>query len=176
MAIYDNSGTTSYEIGKLYDNDGTTSHQIGKAYDNYGTVNSLIYSAESQLFPTSDDGKTYNSWDGGGVSISDAGYIQISLSTSDVKYNTCNSTVNLTGYDYINFTVSEVSSSEGFWCNIGVSATKKTAPEYATGISNGAGTYSVNVSELNGEYYIQLRGRRGKYDGKAFFITNIWLS
>lgn len=176
MSLSRNNGTNDVLQGKFFRNNGTNDVQIGKIFRGNGTVNSLIYSAESQLFPTSDDGKTYNSWDGGGVSISGAGYIQISLSTSDVKCNTCNSTVNLTGYDYINFTVSEVSSSKGFWCNIGVSATKKTAPEYATGISNGAGTYSVNVSELNGEYYIQLRGRRGKYDGKAFSITNIWLS
>ena len=46
MAIYDNDGTSTREIGKLYDNDGTTSYQIGKAYDNDGTSNHLIYSAE----------------------------------------------------------------------------------------------------------------------------------
>lgn len=46
MAIYDNDGTTSYEIGKVYDNDGTTNYQIGKVYDNNGTINSLIYNAE----------------------------------------------------------------------------------------------------------------------------------
>lgn len=43
MAIYDNNGTNSVEIGKLYDNNGTTSSQIGKVYDNNGTTNSLIY-------------------------------------------------------------------------------------------------------------------------------------
>lgn len=48
MAIYDNNGTTSYEIGKIYDDDGTTNNQIGKAYDNDGTSNHLIYSAEEQ--------------------------------------------------------------------------------------------------------------------------------
>ena len=48
MAIYDNNGTTSAEIGKLYDNDGTTNHQIGKVYDTDGTTSSLIYSAEEQ--------------------------------------------------------------------------------------------------------------------------------
>lgn len=47
MAIYDNNGTTSYEIGKLYDNDGTTSYQIGNAYDNDGTNSYLIYTANA---------------------------------------------------------------------------------------------------------------------------------
>ena len=45
MAIYDNNGTTNYEIGKLYDNDGTTNHQISKVYDNDGTASSLIYNS-----------------------------------------------------------------------------------------------------------------------------------
>lgn len=43
MPIYDNNGTTNYEIGKLYDNDGTTNYQIGKVHDNDGTTNRLIY-------------------------------------------------------------------------------------------------------------------------------------
>ena len=47
--IYDNDGTTSYEIGKVYDNDGTTSYQIGKVYDNDGTTNSLIYNSELKV-------------------------------------------------------------------------------------------------------------------------------
>ncbi len=45
MAIYDNNGTASAEIGKLYDNNGTASVQISKVYDNNGTANSLLYSA-----------------------------------------------------------------------------------------------------------------------------------
>ena len=49
MAIYDNNGTTNYEIGKLYDNNGTTNYQIGKVYDHNGTTNSLIYTAEKLL-------------------------------------------------------------------------------------------------------------------------------
>lgn len=51
MAIYDDDGTATREIGKLYDNDGTTTYQIGKAYDNDGTNSYLIYSAEEQYFP-----------------------------------------------------------------------------------------------------------------------------
>ena len=45
MPLFDNDGTTSYEIGKLYDNDGTTSYQIGKIFDNDDTTSSLIYTA-----------------------------------------------------------------------------------------------------------------------------------
>ncbi len=51
MPIYDNNGTTSYEIGKVYDYDGTTSHQIGKVYDYNGTASGLIYTAETQYYP-----------------------------------------------------------------------------------------------------------------------------
>ena len=49
MPIYDNDGTTNYQIGKLYDNDGTTNYQIGKVYDNDGTTNYLIYNVEMAL-------------------------------------------------------------------------------------------------------------------------------
>ena len=49
MAIYDDDGTATREIGKLYDNDRTTTYQIGKAYDNDGTNSYLIYSAEDYL-------------------------------------------------------------------------------------------------------------------------------
>lgn len=50
MPIWDNNGTTSYEIGKLYDNNGTSSAQTGAVYDNNGTTSSLIYKAEETLF------------------------------------------------------------------------------------------------------------------------------
>lgn len=43
MAIYDNDGTTSREIGKLYDHNGLISSQIDKVYDYNGTTSSLIY-------------------------------------------------------------------------------------------------------------------------------------
>ena len=49
MPIYDNDGTTNYQIGNLYDADDTTRYQIGKVYDNDGTANSLIYSASVTL-------------------------------------------------------------------------------------------------------------------------------
>lgn len=62
MAIYDNDGTATREIGKLYDNDGTSNHQIGKAYDNNGSANSLIYSAEEVIIGS---GAAYTSgWTG----------------------------------------------------------------------------------------------------------------
>lgn len=50
MPIYDHSGTTAAQIGKLYDHNGTTATQIGKVYDNNGTTNTLIYSSETVLF------------------------------------------------------------------------------------------------------------------------------
>lgn len=49
MPIYDNNGTTSYEIGKLYDHNGTSATQIGAVYDNNGTTSSLIYKAEEEV-------------------------------------------------------------------------------------------------------------------------------
>lgn len=49
MAIYDNNGTTNYEIGKVYDYDGTSNHQIDKVYDNPGLSSYLIYSAQDDI-------------------------------------------------------------------------------------------------------------------------------
>lgn len=49
MPIYDNDGTSNYQIGTVYDNDGTANYRIGKVYDNDGTANSLIYSASVTL-------------------------------------------------------------------------------------------------------------------------------
>lgn len=51
MAIYDNDGTSTREIGKLYENNGTTNNQIGKVYDYDGTSSYLVYSAEEQYSP-----------------------------------------------------------------------------------------------------------------------------
>ena len=73
MPIYDNNGTTSYEIGNLYDNDGTTSYQIGKVYDNNGTTSSLIYSSDENVLTS-------------GVTAYPAGY------TSREATHTCSST------------------------------------------------------------------------------------
>ena len=53
MAIYDNDGTTNFEIVKVYDNDGTTNYPIAKIYDNDGTMNYLLYQNERVLDFTS---------------------------------------------------------------------------------------------------------------------------
>lgn len=50
MPIWDNNGTSSYEIGKLYDHNGTTATQIHVVYDNNGTSSYEIYKAEETLF------------------------------------------------------------------------------------------------------------------------------
>lgn len=50
MAIYDNNGSTSTEIGKLYDNNGSTSSQIHVVYDNNGTTSYEIYRDTETLF------------------------------------------------------------------------------------------------------------------------------
>lgn len=68
MAIYDNNGTSNFEIGKIYDNNGTTSTQIAKVYDNNGTTNSLIYTADitlTNLVGSADVTKTITWSDGG---------------------------------------------------------------------------------------------------------------
>ena len=49
MPIYDNNGTTNYEISKVYDNDGTSNYQIGKIFDHDGTNNYLTYTASVTL-------------------------------------------------------------------------------------------------------------------------------
>ena len=68
MAIWDNNGTTTYEIGKMWDNNGTTTYQIDKVYDNNGTTNTLVfeddpYTYRERVFTKSTSGSDpYLTW------------------------------------------------------------------------------------------------------------------
>ncbi len=123
MAIYDDDGTATREIGKLYDNDGTTTYQIGKAYDNDGTNSYLVYSAEEIILNNNDyataitggyvggnkpngayqDGLLVNT----GVELPVTAYIQKTMWT--------NNKIDLTGYSKmtVTYTVSNSYSPAG---------------------------------------------------------------
>lgn len=77
MPIYDNDGTTEYEIGKVYDYNGTTWNQIGKIYDNDGTTDTLIYNAEAVVIGPNAD---YT----GGWTLHTGLYLDMTASTGSI--------------------------------------------------------------------------------------------
>lgn len=182
MPIYDNDGTANREIGKLYDHNGSANTQIGKVYDNNGSANSLIYSSELILIGNN---RTYTSgWSAiggpyaGYGSVTDNGTNVLQYSTPTSWGNAAGSgnartaaLIDLTGFSTLYFTTRE------FWYaqygRVGLSRADKNGQSGLGNndriIDNGsvyktdrytaftsAGTYSINVSDLNGNYYIYL--------------------
>lgn len=149
MAIYDNDGTTRYEIGKLYDNDGTTNYQIGKVYDNDGTTNNLIYSAEETIFPP-----RTTTWTRSGVSTdSNANderiytYCNGSSQTNSQMYTT----LDLTSFNTITFTATSGYGGNGFNA-VTIDTIVYSSLGSARGISRPNGTYTIDVSDLTGTH------------------------
>lgn len=183
MPIYDNDGTTNYQIGKVYDNDGATNYQIGKVYDNDGTTNSLIYTAEENVLQYG----VMNNWGGytdNGSYSCDGNILQLVATSSYGNYVgvfnviTCQP-FNLTGMESITFDVSTTAStsrqseteiyvgvvttvpSSGEWCSTGWQWAGDNAMRFinAKGVpikekSNIAGSYTIDVSNLSGNYYV----------------------
>lgn len=180
MPIYDNDGTTSYQIGKVYDNDGSASHQIGKVYDNNGTASSLIYSGDVNYYnygwgdatsaalksvdglvsfstapKTHTDGSLYYELVGTDTKTSDAVvYLKPALSLSGFKTLHYNLYVGTTCYygasNYVN-------------CGLGTSAnsfSKRSGNVTFSGDNRDwrwvtlSGT--LDISSLNGNFYFQI--------------------
>lgn len=164
MPIYDNDGTTKYQIGKVYDNDGTTKYQIGKVYDNDGTSNYLIYSAEEEYFNGGFSSYGYTSYNYSGASLTVGNVIRIyhNVGTGGTAQIIVYIYADLSRITTLQFTFTTVSVTSTGSCHVGTSSTK------ADGVPNnynpsqwtsrkevtGAGTYSVDVSGLSGYQYI----------------------
>lgn len=110
MAIYDNDGTTNYEIRYLYDNDGTTSYQIGQVYDNDGTTSSLIYNAQYNLVPGITASQITRN-DKGSHTVNSNGSVTLNCSSgsSNTRFY-FNITIDLTKYTKMYIRVSSISS------------------------------------------------------------------
>ncbi len=202
MPIYDNDGTASREIGKLYDHNGSANTQIGKVYDNNGSANSLIYTSEYNIVTASNEytggwivcsgtylstGSVTNS--GSSLTVSTwGGSSGWSYGSGDVRSG---STINLSGFNTLYFTISSITAgfykarlgittaaqngsslagnTDYFWENGGVYKTQRHVAFTA------AGSYSMNISDLSGGYYIFIGGVNGGFGSKSIVVTNLYL-
>lgn len=190
MPIYDNDGTTTYQIGKLYDNDGTTSTQIGKVYDNNGTANTLIYSSDMTLF---DAGKTVEYTGGWNTAIytgTSFNFIvgqklqiqQINYAASTSAKIISKAKIAISGFSALKFTYTATKGGNGTF-TYGISPvttdrdvydTDTNLTKYTRLSASGSGTASVNVSGVSGSYYVRL----SVFDStgnSTLSVTKIWL-
>ena len=190
MPIYDNDGTTNYEIGKLYDNDGTADHQIGKVYDNNGTANSLIYEAELMIYQNGVyDSSTggfvkYEAKNSGGFSITST-YLRIFADRYDtVGGNTWVRTINpidLTNFSTLTFTAYRNSTHSSVTTTVGFDTSTSVAwanPTYnvSVGYNTTGVNYTLDVSNLSGNYYLHFAMMAGyAADDYYLYVNNILL-
>lgn len=159
MPIYDNDGTTNYQIGKLYDNDGSTNYQIGKVYDNDGTTGYLIYTGEAILFPGTSDYS--GGWSTAGVTSSNADVSDTHLG-ANASYNATNGKVystqkiSMDGFSKITFNV-----PYGNFAGQVIVGIASTTGVYTTGSAwtkyvqvTATGDWSIDVSSVTGSYYV----------------------
>lgn len=186
MAIYDNNGTTNYEIGTLYDNNGTTSYQIGKVYDNNGTTSSLIYNAEYLISDTSTNlwgtPEPYSANGNQAYSASFDGGINLSTWSVWLDYRdgtfTCPNAVPTNGYSTLYITYNYSTSYGSGLDNVGISINGTTIDRsyYGSKVS-GTKTISYNVSNLSTmqlSAYVQTTDPGGG-SSMAITITKSWL-
>lgn len=158
MPINDQDGTSWSDIGKIYDHDGTAWSQISKAYDNDGTTDTLIYSAEEQLFPSG------LSFEVGGTNSRYCSVTSTSLKAVSSTNNTngnCHSTttIDCSQYDKLIFTVSARSASGngGTWVGVASTGYADTNNSYvAYAAVSGTGDFTVDVSGQSGALYVVL--------------------
>ena len=204
MPIYDNDGTTSHEIGKLYDNNGSANAQIGKVYDNNGTANSLIYTSEYNIMTGSNNytggwivcSGPYVQWGsmtnyGSSLAVRTyAGQHGDNNGACDIRSG---GTIDLSGFSTLHFTISSYSggfyksrlgvstvaqngtsafgNSDAFLDNSGVYKTQRNV------FFTGNGTFTMNIGDLSGGYYIFIGGVNSTYgSSKSFVISNIYLT
>lgn len=194
MPIYDNNGTTNYEIASLTDYNGTTYSQIGTVYDYNGTTSSVIFSAEYTVLEgaTSNAGSPsiviYDSGDGRSTNLSSAGWrVQGNGRVCAALANK----VTLSGYSYINFTVTAndvfISGSTGYaalgyrtdsktWINaMGVSVSTKTV--ISTYGQTGTFQVAINSSDASGYIIVEEMSQgSGISSSCGLTISKIWLS
>ena len=197
MPIYDSDGSANREIGKAYDHNGSVNTQIGKVYDNNGSANSLIYSSDFIIIGNNRDytsgwsviGGPYVNWG----TITDYGtsvYMKASGGSTGNYAGSGDSRtavkIDLTGFSLLYFTLSGCEQMK--WGRVGLTTVDQNGKSglgnhdgfldnsciYQTDrkvMFNGAnGNYSINVSDLNGYYYIYF-GMVNNYPGPISFAT-----
>ena len=176
MPIYDNNGSASTQIGKLYDYNGSANTQIGKVYDNNGSASSLIYTSDIVFIGANSSytsGWTTLSGLGGAYkgSLTASGNSMIQ-NTGQVSWTNhggagnarTSAAIDLTSFSTLYFTVSNYSNASkgrvGFSTSAAPSGTTDELQLYALNRYveyTGNGTFSVNVANLSGNYYLFLQ-------------------
>lgn len=190
--IYDNNGTTSYQIAKIYDHNGTTSTQIGKVYDHNGTTSSLIYTAETLLYENGTSNTSLiGGWDnrstGGGSITFQSTYMQFSyyndpnlnLWSHGIVYT--KNKINCAGYTKLCLNMTNLSgnceaylilrndivNSDNPWYGAVVASSAKTA----------AGILTLDLTSYQSSYYIAVDGRPNGswYYNGSHRVDKVWL-
>lgn len=191
MALYDNNGTASTQIGKVYDNNGTTNTQIGKIYDNNGTTSSLIYTADQTFFNGTTACDYTGGWAGKCVTGTSVAFTTSGASLSMQQTNYADTTaakiisnnpIAISGASTLKFTYSATRAGNGvFTFGITTVTTDWDVYDTATNLTKyyrisagGSGTASVNISGISGSYYI----RMSVFDStgnSTLSVTKIWV-
>lgn len=198
MPIYDNDGTTNYEIASIYDYDGTTNCYMSTIHDNDGTTSSLIYSGEKVIANTSShsslgsvtNSKLYIGYDSGygfgadfisGSGIKLYGWY-VHYYWLEFKHQYKNS-ITTDGFKTlkIQFTGSIGTTDPGhsseFYLDVYINNTRKNITKHwSAGDSKKSisGTFSIDVSSLSSftlGFFVNIYG----YLGWDVFIQKIWL-
>lgn len=181
MPIKDANGTTYTDIKQILDANGTTYTNIAKVLDANGTTYSLIYSSDTIIIGndktyTSGWTKLSNGYVRSGTLTDNTSSITQKTSSGSYGNHTggvearSTATIDFTGFSTLYFTISNYTNgSKG---RVGVSTIAQTG----NGLNNydiienntvlykttrnktftGNGTFSINISDLSGDYYIYL--------------------
>ena len=163
MPIYDFDGAVHTEVGKLFDFDGTAKHQIGRVYDHDGTAAALLYSGETAFF-NSGAAVPFSTYEYQ-ADVNIGSTIQINHGAQDVGWGAAWTTdkQDLSGASKVTFTFDSVNNKGNCVLRVGVGLDTGSSlnPFAGTGFVkyvdiSTAGTYSVDVSDLTGDYYISM--------------------
>lgn len=191
MAIYDNDGTTSYQIGKVYDNDGTSSHQIGKLYDHDGTSNYLVYTAVPNIVVPNQSDYPASAWvKGSRVTVAYSGNTVVCTVPDSRDYLSANNGA----YLAINTSEAKSISVTLVWKSLGNSGNAyrfvgfSSTPSYTSAniASNGPEwscydktfTLNANVTNYNTVYFVvnSGTGNRDYSSGGVYYISSLTLT
>ena len=163
MAIYDNDGTSTREIGKLYDNNGTSNFQIGKVYDNDGTSNHLIYTSAWSLIEnwsiiTKFSGYTgdYGSSPDSNTSLSKSGNNIIYKYGGGSQSIHCLPAFDVTKYSSVSITVASKTNTSVFYFGMTQGNIESGSAKKSSNIT-GTGTYTVDISSCTGSWKLAFR-------------------
>lgn len=185
MAIYDWNGTTTHEIGKLYDNDGTTNYQIGKVYDNNGTTDSLIYQLATPFtlinygsgIAPSDYYYYYPGWIGSISSDGSYGGYRFTMNAMDKSVGfRWNTPRDLSGLTKATITIPRNKMGAGVYFGVAkssnVDVTTINTGIFDKYISVGTGTFTLDISALEGNYYIKMNFGNNAGDYNDYMVVH----